>query len=257
MGGGGGSPDENDGSGAVVCVRNTRRRLRSQWKFHVTFSISARCKVTGMFGIAITSSSPAVAARCSFVQANAGIVATQNITDPALGSRGLNFLNEGMSAEETLSELVRSTPHAMFRQLAVVDRSGSTAGFSGDRTLGVHSIARGADCIAVGNLLANDGVPSAMIACFEATPGPLPTRLLAALKAGLDAGGEAGPVHSAGLKVARDLVWPIVDLRVDWADDPIGGLDEIWAVYEPQVEEYVARALHPDQAPSFGVAGDQ
>ena len=86
--------------------------------------------------------------------------------------------------------------------------------------------------------------------------GALAARLLAALRAGLDAGGEAGPVHSAGLLVVRDVEWPIVDLRVDWSDDPIGALEGAWAVYAPQVEDYVRRAIDPVAAPRFGVPGD-
>ena len=83
-------------------------------------------------------------------------------------------------------------------------------------------------------------------------------RLLRALRAGVEAGGEAGPIHSAGLLVVRDVSWPIVDLRVDWADDdPVGELTALWERYEPQVEDYVRRALDPAAAPSFGVPGDR
>jgi uncharacterized Ntn-hydrolase superfamily protein len=82
-------------------------------------------------------------------------------------------------------------------------------------------------------------------------------RLVAALQAGQDAGGEAGPVHSAGLLVVRDLPWPVADLRVDWAEtDPIGALATLWALWLPQQEDYVRRALNPGEAPAFGVAGD-
>ena len=72
------------------------------------------------------------------------------------------------------------------------------------------------------------------------------------------AGGEAGPVHSAALKVAGELTWPLVDLRVDWADeDPIGQLDALWQAYRPQMQDYVTRALDPTAAPSYGVPGDE
>jgi uncharacterized Ntn-hydrolase superfamily protein len=80
---------------------------------------------------------------------------------------------------------------------------------------------------------------------------------MAALQAGLAAGGEAGPVHSAGLKIADKLDWPLVDLRIDWHDTPIEALTEAWAVYRPQMAAYVQRALDPTQAPSYGVPGDE
>jgi uncharacterized Ntn-hydrolase superfamily protein len=77
------------------------------------------------------------------------------------------------------------------------------------------------------------------------------------MQAGLAAGGEAGPVHSAGLVVVRDVPWPVVDLRVDWSDDdPIAGLAALWRVYEPQMEDYVSRALQPGKAARFNVPGD-
>ena len=80
----------------------------------------------------------------------------------------------------------------------------------------------------------------------------------AGLQAGIAAGGGGGRVHSAGLVVARDVAWPVTDLRVDWADDdPVGALAELWARWEPELEGYVTRALRPGDAPSFGVPGDE
>lgn len=93
---------------------------------------------------------------------------------------------------------------------------------------------------------------------FETSEGQLADRLIAAMQAALAAGGEAGPVHSAALKVVGELVWPIVDLRVDWADqDPVGQLAQLWADYSPQMQDYITRALDPTQAPSYGVPGDE
>jgi uncharacterized Ntn-hydrolase superfamily protein len=223
----------------------------------MTFSICARCPDTGMFGIAISSSSPAVAARCAHARARAGVIASQNITDPNLGLAGLVLLEGDASAERVMADLIASTPYAEYRQLAIVDRQGRTAGFSGDGALGIHGIAEGSGCIAAGNLLANPAVPQAMVDAYTAASGAFPARLLMALNAGLVAGGEAGPVFSAGLKVVRDVRWPIVDLRVDWAESPIAELAKIWTVYAPQMEAYVSRATDPSVAPSFGVPGDE
>ena len=80
--------------------------------------------------------------------------------------------------------------------------------------------------------------------------------MIASLVAGLLAGGEAGPVHSAGLLIADKLPWPLADLRMDWGDDPIAKVAEAWDVYRPQMAAYVQRALDPTVAPSFGVPGD-
>ncbi|GAA4984487.1 hypothetical protein GCM10025734_07320 [Kitasatospora paranensis] len=112
--------------------------------------------------------------------------------------------------------------------------------------------------MAAGNMLLHEGVPQAMIDAFAGQPGlPLAQRLLDALTAGATAGGEEGPVHSAGLLVADAAPWPVVDLRVDWTeDDPVAGLGALWRVWEPQQDAYVRRALAPELAPGYGVPGD-
>lgn len=223
----------------------------------MTFSIVARCARTGQFGMAISSSSPAVAARCAHVRAGVGAVASQNITDPALGPLVLNQLEAGLSAADALQAVTSGRPHIDYRQLLVVDREGRTAIHSGSQVLGVWGESRSTDCAAGGNLLAGELVPMAMVEAFTSSRGHLGERLMLALEAGLKAGGEAGPVHSAGLKVADRLSWPLVDLRIDWAEDPIGMLRAAWGVYAPQMGAYVQRAEDPTQAPSYGVPGDE
>ena len=223
----------------------------------MTFSLVGRCPGTGMLGMVISSSSPAVAARCAHVRAGVGAVASQNVTDPALGPLVLDQLARDLRAAEALRRVAEGRDHIAFRQLLVVDRFGGTATWSGDRVLGVWGAAEGTDCAAGGNLLASPDVPAAMVAAFEGSQGHLADRLMTTLEAGLAAGGEAGPVHSAGLKVADRLSWPLVDLRVDWSDDPVGDLRRVWQVYRPQIQAYVDRAENPDGASSYGVPGDR
>ena len=224
----------------------------------MTFSIAARCPETGMVGIAVTSSSMAVAARCAFVRAGVGAVASQNITDPRLGPRGLDLMAGGKTAAEALDQIVGEHALRDYRQLALVDGCGRTAHFSGAGTLGTHAVAEGEGAVAAGNLLSQAGVPAAMVEAY-ATAGdrPFPERLVRALEGGLAAGGEGGPVRSAGLLVADKEAWPIADLRVDWSEgDPIADLRGLWEAWAPQMRDYVARALDPSAAPSYGVPGD-
>jgi len=224
----------------------------------MTFSITARCPETGMVGIAVTSSSMAVAARCAFARTGVGAVATQNITDPRLGPRGLDLMAGGKTAAQALSLLLEAHAHRDYRQLALVDASGGVAHHSGAHTLGTHAVATGEGAVAAGNLLADPGVPGAMIAAFlDAAAASFPPRLVRALEGGLVAGGEAGPVRSAGLLVAHREAWPLVDLRVDWSQgDPIADLAALWRGWAPQMDDYVTRALDPSAAPSYGVPGD-
>jgi uncharacterized Ntn-hydrolase superfamily protein len=207
--------------------------------------------------MAISSSSPAVAARCAHVRAGVGAVASQNITDPALGPLLLDRLEAGLSADDALRAVTEGRPHVDYRQLLVVDREGRTAIHSGRQVLGIWGEARATDCAAGGNLLAGELVPMAMVQAFTSSKGHLGERLMLALEAGLRAGGEAGPVHSAGLKVADRLSWPLVDLRIDWAEGPIAMLRQAWDTYAPQMAAYVQRAEDPTQAPSYGVPGDE
>ena len=223
----------------------------------MTFSIVARCADTGQLGIAISSSSIAVGARCPWVRPGVGAVASQNITLPALGAQTLDFLDQGMTSSEALIATLAKQEHSEFRQVTVIDHKGRTAHFSGAQTLGIHHAVSGEQCVAAGNMLANPDVIEAMVRTFENTPGHLTDRLLAAMHAGQANGGEAGPVHSAALVVVDDLLWPIVNLRVDWADhDPIGALDQLWQAYRGQMQDYIDRAINPHLAPGYAVPGD-
>lgn len=223
----------------------------------MTFSLIARCPETGRFGMVISSSSPAVAARCAHVRAGVGAVASQNITDPALGPLTLDALQDGLSARAAVERVMENNPYAAFRQVMAVDRHGTTHIHSGSYILGIWNEATVENCAAAGNLLANDTIPAAMISAFQASKAEFGDRLMTALVAGLKVGGEAGPVHSAGLKIADTLSWPYVDLRVDWSAHPISDLQKVWAVYKPQADAYVQRALQPREAPSYGVPGDR
>jgi len=213
----------------------------------MTFSLIGRCARTGQIGAAVSTSSIAVGARVAYCAAGVGAVLTQHRTDPRLGPRGLALLRSGCSAQETLDALVASTVNAHWRQLAVLDAAGNTAPFSGNRTKPEMSSAAAQDVCAIGNILANARVPPAMLRAFQADPSmPLPERLLQALEAGLAAGGEHGPVHSAHLVVVEGESFPLIDLRVDWHDTPISELRALWERYAPQANEYLLRALDPD-----------
>lgn len=206
--------------------------------------------------MAIASSSPAVAARCAHALSGAGVVATQNITDPTLGPQILRALAGGATSEAALEAALLASPYAAYRQLVVLGRRGPAAIYTGSNALGVSGGAMGLDSAAAGNLLGSSEVPSAMVAAFGLASGHLGARLLAALRAGAERGGEAGPIHSAALLVVREVSWPIVDLRVDWSDsDPIAALTTVWDIYAPQIDDYVRRALQPGESKSFGVPG--
>jgi uncharacterized Ntn-hydrolase superfamily protein len=223
----------------------------------MTFSLTGRCARTGMFGVIVTSSSPAVAARCAWVRGTVGAVSTQNITDPGLGIMGLDLMQQGFGAKKAMEMIVGARAFSDYRQIALIDALGHTAHHSGAKTLGTNNVAQGNNAIAAGNLLSTPKVPEAMVASFEANADEhLAERLLRGLEAGLDAGGEEGDVKSVGVKVCHHHDWPICELRVDWHDEPIAELRRVWDVYRPQMDAYIMRALDPRDTPSYGVPGD-
>ena len=211
-----------------------------------------------MFGVAITTSSISVGSRCPHARAGVGAVATQNVTDPNLAKLVLDEMEAGKDASSAISAVVKDREHIAFRQLTAVDINGNTGHFTGENILGTNAISEGADCVAAGNLLSTVDVPVAMTDGFNANPNAhLAERLLSGLEAGLAAGGEEGPVASAALIVSDKMPFPLVDLRVDWDDEnPLAKLRQLWTDYEPQMIDYLNRAINPEAAPSYGVAGD-
>ena len=224
----------------------------------MTLSLVARDPSTDTFGMVITSSSPAVAARCVHLRHGVGGAASQNITLPTLGEALLDALATGLSAEEALGAVVESTHTAPYRQLTVVDAKGHSAVFSGERALGRYNQRHESNLAAAGNMLSHDGVIDALVQGFLASAATeLERRLLDGLVAALASGGEAGPVHSAGLVVTSPAGWYRTDLRVDWSDTPVRDLEDLWNRWAPQRDDYLLRGTNPSLAPSYGVPGDE
>ncbi|WP_458098119.1 DUF1028 domain-containing protein [Roseomonas sp. WA12] len=212
----------------------------------MTFSLAARCPETGMFGIAITTSSIAVGNRCPWARAGVGAVTTQYRSDIRLGPLGLDLLASGLSAKETVAALVAGSEYPQFRQVGVVDRNGGTAFHCGTDIKGYNAGAEGPGCVSIGNVIAHDGVPAATVTGYMAARGSFAERLLAAVDAGLAAGGETQPIMSSALLIVNRYDWPLVDLRVDHQEHPLLQLRKLWMLYEPEVEHYVTQVLRPD-----------
>ena len=214
----------------------------------MTLSLVGRCERTGAVGAVIASASMAVAARCVAVRASVGAACSQSTTDPRLREALLEAMAGGLAASDALAALVDRTADIAYRQLATVDAAGGSASYSGDLALPEATDVCAAGVAAAGNLLADRGVPAAMLAAFQDRAGDsLGDRLIGALQAGLAAGGEISPVRSAGMVIAESVPWPVTDLRVDWHDDPVGQLAGLWQIWQPQAESYVRRALRPSE----------
>lgn len=218
----------------------------------MTFSLVGMCRRTGMFGAAVTTSNMNVGTRCPYAKAGVGAVLTQNRTDNRLGPKGIELLDQGLSAKEVIQGLVTDNPTIGWRQLAVIDRNGNTAFHHGDKITSIHAAAEADGCCAIGNIIRNDKVPQAMIDAFLGVPkSHLAERLLQGLEAGLAAGGELKQVKSAALLVVHEQDFPYVDLRVEFDRDPLAELRFLWEAYQPQMDRFVTQVIDPDSFPPY------
>lgn len=217
----------------------------------MTYSIIARCPDTGAFGGAIGTSALAVGNRCLRVSHGRGAFLSQHRTDARLGDRGIALLADGSSAAEAIARVAEGAPGIGWRQLAALDADGRAAVHHGDRMYSIYTHSVGDGCVAIGNILANDRVTDAMVGAFSAAAGSaLEERLLRALEAGRDAGGEIlEPLHSAALRVTSPHGIDRCDLRVDSAAEAVAALRALLAAYGDQEEILRRVALEPDGVP--------
>lgn len=212
----------------------------------MTFSLAARDPDSGMFGIAIATSAVAVGNRCPWVRAGVGAVTSQHRTDTRCGPVGIELLTKGFTARQTVDFLAATNDFPGERQFAAVDRDGGVAYFNGDAIDCIFGAHTGHQCVSTGNLLANDQVPRHVVEGYEAAVDqPFAERLLAAIKAGLDGGGETKPIMAAALLIADKQSWPLVDLRIDWKENPISELEALWKFYKPYQQHYIDQVIAP------------
>ncbi len=203
----------------------------------MTFSIVARDPTTGDLGVAVASKFLAVGSVVPWAQAGIGAIATQAWANVSYGPDGLAALTRGDDAVTVAAALTGADDAASERQLGIVDARGRSATHTGTGCL-TWAGGRTAEGVAVqGNILVGPGVVDDALAAFQAAQGPLPDRLLAALAAGDQAGGDARGRQSAALLVVRagggysggNDRW--IDLRVDDHPTPIPELRRLLGVW--------------------------
>ena len=214
----------------------------------MTFQIAARCPDTGRFGVAITTRPMGVGSRCPFIAPNVGLTVTMARTDPRLGPLGLNLLRLGYSAQRVLDEIAASDPHIEMRQICVIDRDGNATARTGARNTNWSGALVRQNLVAMGNNLTSERTVSAMGEAWDANPKlELEDRLLTALAAGRDAGGQNGGQHSSALLSYDREIFPYCDLRVDEHGEPVGELRRIYDKMQPLLPYYYRRASAPDE----------
>jgi uncharacterized Ntn-hydrolase superfamily protein len=199
----------------------------------VTFSIAARCPRTGMLGVATSSKALAAGGIVPYCRSGVGAIASQSFVNPYLGIDGLELLEHGLPAERAVEKLIDGDPGRDLRQFAIVDKEGRTAAYTGDRCIPWAGHVFGAGYVCLGNILEGEDVVKAMAHSFDTTlVEELPERLILALEAGQDAGGDRRGRQSAGITVVAEEAYPLCDLRVDDHLDPVPELRRVFEVYK-------------------------
>ena len=218
----------------------------------MTFSIIGHCELTGAFGGAITTSDLAVGNRCLRLAHGKGAFLSQHRTDSRLGDAGIALLADGQSAETAIQEVCASSPDIDWRQLGALDAHGQSAIYHGRRMYSVYSHSTAPGCLALGNILDNDQVTSAMASAFASDSHlPLAEKLLRALEAGEQAGGEvAGMLKSAALQVTGEHGIATYDLRIDISEGhATQDLRSLFDAYKGREKTLRDVALCPDTVP--------
>ncbi len=201
----------------------------------MTFSIVARCSTTGQLGVAAVTAVPAVGKLLTWAAPRAGAVATQAHINPYLGLDALPLLRAGRTADETLRELVGDDTNGALRQLAIVDGAGRVAVHTGDATTDWKGHRVGDAFVVCGNYLVGPSPVDAMFDAFAATSGELAERLVVALEAGAEAGGDRRGCSSATVYVVEDEEYPLWDVRVDDHPSPLAELRRLYGVFRDHV----------------------
>ncbi len=199
----------------------------------MTYSIVARDTETGEVGVATQSQAFAVGNSVPFALPGFGVIATQSMAEPMYGQVGLDLLRGGFTAAESLTALSSVDPHPERRQVAVLDVDGDLAVYTGAGCVEAAGHLQGENCVALANMVESPAVWTSMVERFENTGGSLATRLLAALQAAEENGGDIRGRRSAAVVVVRATTtgrpWrdTVVDLRVDDSSSPVQELDRM------------------------------
>jgi uncharacterized Ntn-hydrolase superfamily protein len=211
----------------------------------MTFTVVGRCKRTGHLGIAIATSSPAVVNRCVNASRD-GAVAFQSVPDPRLGVLGLRLIEAGWWPQKVVDELVATDKWPGKRQIGIVNSDGHVAAFTGKDNVSWAGHIVGDNHVAMGNVLAGPEVAQAISEDFLATEQlDLEDRLLRAIEAGRDAGGQEEGQTSSGILVYGKETYSLLDLRVDVAEEPVAELRRIFDWYKPLIPYYLERGRNP------------
>ena len=209
----------------------------------MTWSIVACDRETGHLGIAVASRFFAVGGLVPHIRGGIGAVATQAFVSPLIGVDGLSMLAAGRTPEEIVAELSSRDAGRDQRQFHLIDAAGRNAAFTGVKCVDWAGHLIDDDVSVAGNMLAGPQVVAETLATYRKTVGrPLIERLLDAMQAGEDAGGDKRGKQSAAVTVYRDQDYPWLSIRADDHADPLAELRRLYAVAQERFV-YVAGTM--------------
>jgi len=212
----------------------------------MTFTVIAHCERTGKAGFCQATSTPAVGWRCTDVVPGRGVVSVQAHGDYRLLQRAIRLLHDGCQPDEVLREVQAADAYAPYRQIAILDFAGRVAVATGPKARAWAGEIVGNRYVVSGNVLVGQQVLQAMEEAFVRSGSEeLEERLLRAVEAGRDAGGQPEGQTSCALVVYAEHAFPIVNLRVDVALEPVGEMRRILDWFKPLIPYYVSRTLDP------------
>ena len=222
----------------------------------MTYTVIGACPESGRLGIAIATYSIGVGGYCPFIERGIAALSTQAFANPAIGPEAMAALREGTEPEGVLAGLARSDSGFDWRQVVIATADGRVAAHTGPRTRPWSGHVTGDGFAVFGNVLAGEATVQAMAAAWRGGAGDdLPERLLAALEAGRDAGGQAAAdgthviERSSALVVRGADIVEDLDLRVDLHGDAVGELRRLYETYRIYLPYYALRARSPAETP--------
>jgi uncharacterized Ntn-hydrolase superfamily protein len=216
-----------------------------------TFSITARCKQTGMLGVAVSTARPAVGSLAPYAKAGVGAISTQALVNPYYGVDGLRYLSERKDAKDVLPLILSKDEDRERRQVAIVDAKGNTAAFTGSETVPWQGHIEGDQFVVAGNMLTGPETLEAMVKTYESlNTEPFPERMLQTLQAGQQAGGDKRGKQSAALYIVHEEEYPYVDIRVDEHQNPVQELMRVYEVCQKDLFPYTQQMVKRNQGKS-------
>ncbi len=220
-------------SAPEIVAQSPHKKTVRPWRPVHTYSVVARDPETGQMGVAVQSHWFSVGSIVTWAEAGVGAIATQSLVDVTYGPLGLQLMKAGRTAPQTLEALKVADEHPEIRQVAMVDAHGNVAAHTGEKCIPDAGHYIGDNFSVQANLMLNKKIWPAMKQAYDSAQGDLADRMLAALQAAQDAGGDIRGQQSAAIVIVKGEAtgrpWDdrVMELRIEDHPEPIKELKRL------------------------------